>query len=71
MGMLKAVLVFLRAPLIPKAHLAVENLALRQQLAVLKQPVKRPKLRPPGNGGRRVQRRAEAGGGRKSEAIKA
>ena len=29
MGMLKAVLVFLRAMLIPKIHLAVENLALR------------------------------------------
>ena len=30
----KAVLVLLRAMLIPKVHLAVENLALRQQLAV-------------------------------------
>ncbi len=46
MGMLKAVLLFLRAMLIPKTHLAVENLALRQQVAVLKQSVKRPKLRP-------------------------
>ncbi|MCE9556620.1 MAG: helix-turn-helix domain-containing protein [Planctomycetes bacterium] len=46
MGMLKAVLVFLRAMLIPKMQLAVENLALRQQLAVCKQSVKRPKLHP-------------------------
>ena len=46
MGILKAVLVFLRAMLIPRLHLAVENLALRQQLAVFKQSVKRPKLRP-------------------------
>ena len=40
MGILKAVLVFLRAMLILKIHLAVENLALRQQLAVCKQSVK-------------------------------
>jgi len=46
MGMLKAVLVFLRAMLIPKVHLAVENLALRQQLAVCKQSAKLPKLWP-------------------------
>ncbi len=46
MGILKALLVFLRAMLIPKAQLAVENLALRQQLAVCRQSVKRPKLRP-------------------------
>ena len=45
MGMLKAVLVFLRAMLVPQIHLAVENLALRQQLAVCKQSVKRPKVR--------------------------
>ena len=45
MCILKAVLVFLRAMLIPKVHVAVENLALRQQLAVLRQSVKRPKLR--------------------------
>jgi hypothetical protein len=32
--------------LIPEVHLVVENLALRQQLAVLGQSVKRPKLRP-------------------------
>ena len=46
MGMLKAMLVLLRAMLIPKIHLIVENLALRQQLAVCKQSVKRPKLHP-------------------------
>ena len=45
MGMLKACVQFLRAMLIPKAHLVVENLALRQQLAVCKQSVKRPRLR--------------------------
>ena len=46
MCMLKAVLVLLWAMLIPKMHLAVENLALRQQLAVYKQSVQRPKLHP-------------------------
>ncbi|MHC4399456.1 MAG: integrase core domain-containing protein [Planctomycetota bacterium] len=46
MGLLKACVLFLRAMLIPKVHLAFENLALRQQLAVSKQSVKRPKLRP-------------------------
>ena len=46
MGMFQAVLVFLRAMLIPKIHLAAENLALRQQLAVCKQSVKRPQLHP-------------------------
>ena len=46
MGLCKVVLVFLRAMFVPKAHLAVENLALRQQLAVCRQSVKRPKLRP-------------------------
>jgi len=45
MGMVKAVLVILRAILISKARLAIENLALRQQLAVCRQSVKRPKLR--------------------------
>ena len=34
MGFLKACVLFLRAMLIPKIHLALENLALRQQLAV-------------------------------------
>ena len=46
MGFLKACVLFLRAMSVRKAHLAVENLALRQQLAVLRQTVERPKLRP-------------------------
>jgi putative transposase len=46
MGILTAVALFLRAMLTAKIHLAVENLALRQQLAVCRQSVKRPKLRP-------------------------
>ena len=45
MGFWKASVLFLRAMLFPKARLAVENVALRQQLAVCKQSVKRPKLR--------------------------
>jgi len=46
MGMFQAVLVLLRAMLIPKIHLAVENLALRQQLAICRQSVQRPQLHP-------------------------
>ena len=46
MGIFKAVLVFLWAMFVAKAHLAFENLALRQQVAVFRQSVKRPKLRP-------------------------
>ena len=46
MGFLKAGVLFLRAMLLPKAYLAFENLALRQQLSVRNQSVKRPKLRP-------------------------
>ena len=38
-------LALLRALLIPKAQLAVENLALRQQVAVLKRSVPRPRIR--------------------------
>ena len=45
-GILKACVLFLRAMLIPKIHLVIENLALRQQVAVFKQSVKRPKLQP-------------------------
>ena len=45
MGVLKAVLVFLRAFILGRAA-AAENLALRQQLAALNQSVKRPRLRP-------------------------
>ena len=46
MGIVKVILVFHRALLIPKADVAIENLALRQQLAVCRQSFKRPKLRP-------------------------
>ena len=46
MGVLKAFVLFFRAMLVQRASLAIENLALRQQLAVYKQSVKRPKLRP-------------------------
>jgi len=46
MGMVHASVVLFRAMLTPKVHLAFENLALRQQLAVYRQSVKRPKLRP-------------------------
>ena len=46
MGILQAVFLFLRALLLRRAAAAVENLALRQQVAVLNQSVKRPKLRP-------------------------
>jgi len=42
--MLKAVAIFLRAMFLAKARLSIENLALRQQLAVCSQSVKRPKL---------------------------
>jgi hypothetical protein len=44
MGILEVCVRFLRAMLVPKAKLAIENLALRQQVAVFKQSVKRPKL---------------------------
>ena len=45
MGVLKAVAIFLRAVLVPKARLSIENLTPRQQLAVCRQSIKRPKLR--------------------------
>ena len=45
MGILKVCVLFLRAMLIPKVHLAFENLALRQQVAVSIQSAKRPRLR--------------------------
>ena len=45
MGMPNAWLVFLRAMLAAKVNLAVEKLALRQQIAVYGQSIKRP--RPP------------------------
>ena len=46
MGILKACVLLLRAILVPKSRLAIENLALRQQVAVFKHSVRRPKLRP-------------------------
>jgi hypothetical protein len=46
MGIFKAALVFLRAMLLPEVHLAVENLALRQQLAVCRHSTRRPRMRP-------------------------
>ena len=46
MGIIKAIYFLIRAFLTPRLSLAAENLALRQQLAVYKQSVKRPKLRP-------------------------
>ncbi len=45
MGLVNAFLLLVRAALLSRAGLAVENLALRQQLAVLKRAVKRPRLR--------------------------
>ncbi len=46
MGIVKACVLLIRAILIPRVHLSIENLALRQQLAVCGQSVKRPKLLP-------------------------
>ena len=46
MGVLKALALFLRVWFVTRVHLTVEILALRQQLAVMKRPNKRPKLRP-------------------------
>ena len=45
MGIIKAIYLLIRAFLISRLSLAVENLALRQQVAVYKHSVKRPKLR--------------------------
>lgn len=45
MSLLHAVFVFIRAFMVGQAALAMENLALRQQLAVLHQSAKRPRLR--------------------------
>ena len=45
MGILRMLWAVLRAFLAPRACLAAENVALRQQLAVLQRSVKRPKLR--------------------------
>ena len=46
MGIIQSIFVFLRAFIMGHSAAAAENLALRQQLAVFKQSVKRPKLRP-------------------------
>ena len=46
MGVWKTIAWFLRALIVPKYCLTLENLALRQQLAVYQQSVTRPKLRP-------------------------
>ncbi len=46
MCIIKAIYLLIRAFLVPRLSLAAENLALRQQVAVYKQSVKRPKLRP-------------------------
>jgi len=45
MGVVSVIVFFLRAVLLPRAALAAENLALRQQLAVLQVSAKRPRLR--------------------------
>ncbi len=45
MGWVEMIVVFLRALLRDRAELAAENLALRQQLAILEQCLKRPRLR--------------------------
>ncbi len=46
MGIVQSIFLFLRAFIMGRVAAAVENLALRQQVAVFKQSVKRPKLRP-------------------------
>ena len=46
MGSIQLIFVFLRSILRSQASLAAENLALRQQLAILKHKTKLPRLRP-------------------------
>ena len=46
MGVWKTIALFLWTLVVPKYHLALENLGLRQQLAVYQQSIKRPRLRP-------------------------
>jgi len=46
MGVWNTIAWFVRALVVPKYRLALENLALRQQLAVCNRSIKRPKLRP-------------------------
>ncbi len=45
MSIVNAAVIVLRAFLAPRAAIAAENLCLRQQLAVLHQSVRRPRLR--------------------------
>ncbi len=45
MWLLRTIVLFLRTLLRDRAELAMENLALRQQLAILEQTAKRPQLR--------------------------
>ena len=46
MGIVQSIFLFFRAFIMGRAAAAIENLALRQQVAVFKHSVKRPKLRP-------------------------
>jgi len=46
MGITRAIFLFLRAFILGRAAVAIENLALQQQVAVFRQSVKRPRLRP-------------------------
>ena len=46
MSAFKAIVSSLKTLVVVRFHLALENLALRQQLSVLKRSGKRPKLRP-------------------------
>ena len=46
MGALEAIILLVRGIMMNRTTLALENLALRQQLAVLERSVKRPRLRP-------------------------
>ena len=46
MGIIKAIYLLIRAFLLSRLSMAVENLALRQQVAVYQHTVKRPKLLP-------------------------
>ncbi len=45
MGIVQSIFLFLRAFILGRVAAAFENLALRQQVAVFKRSVKRPKLR--------------------------
>ena len=45
MGIVSIIALFLRAVFLPRAVIAAENLALRQQLGVLRRSAKRPRLR--------------------------